>query len=160
MPSSMASAMPTSLMMGPGEYTFENATGAVGVMSVPGTPDPEIEKFRASVGSEPVTYLTVKVDNRQGTVGVDMYGVSVFTPDGQEFNYENASDYLEDIRPPGMRAELYDAFTKLGNQHGEMAMPLAVKDFVLVGPAVPARIASVKVYPTGSFNPVDALPAS
>lgn len=159
-PAGATSATPKPVVMGPGEYTFENATGTVGAISIPGTPDPEIEKLRAFVGSEPVDYLTVKVDNRKGTVGVSMFGVSILTPDGQELNYENASDYLDDIRPTGTPAELFNAFTKLGDQHREPAKPLMVKDFVLVGPAVPAGISSVKVYPTDAVNPVDALPAN
>ena len=129
---------PTPVIMGPGEYTFENATGTVGTMSIQGTPDPEIEKLRTLVKGELTTYLTVKEDNRKRTVGVNMYGVSIFTPEGQELKYVNAdSSYIDEKRPSGAPAEVYNTFVKLGNQHRETADPLEEKDFVLVGPALP-----------------------
>lgn len=145
--------------MKPGAYTFENATGTVGTLSIPGTPDPEIEKLRTFVGGKPITYLTVEVDNRKGTVGVNMYGVSIFTPDGQELKYVNADSYINAMRPANAPADVYNQFFELGNKHVGMAKPLATKDFVLVGPAVPEVITGVTVYPTGGANPVHALPA-
>jgi hypothetical protein len=145
--------------MGPGDYTFENATGTVGTMSIPGTPDPEIEKLRALINGEPTTYLTVKVDNRKGITGVNMYGISIYTPDGQELKYVNASNYISEMRPSDAPAAIYNQFIDLGNQHGDMANPLEVKDFVMVGPPVPAVISGVTVYPTGGYGEVNALPA-
>lgn len=114
---------PTPVVMGPGEYTFESATGTIGTMSIPGAPDPEIEKLRALVEGEPVTYLKVKVDNRKGTLGVNMYRVSIFTPEGQELKYVNADSYIDEMRPSGAPAEVYNSFIKLSNRHGEMADP-------------------------------------
>jgi hypothetical protein len=158
-PSSTATATPAAATMRPGEYTFENAAGAVGTLSIPGTPDPEIEKLRAYVGGESVTYLTVRVDNRKGTEAVNMHGVSIFTRDGQELKYENADAYLEDLRPSNAPAELYNSFVKLGNQHMPTSKPATVKDFVLVGPAVPEAFSKVSVYAAGTSDPANALPA-
>jgi hypothetical protein len=144
--------------MGPGEYTFENAAGAVGTMSIPGAPDPEIEKLRVFVDGAPVTYLMVKVDNSKGTAAVNMDGVSIITPGGQELKYVSAASYLDELRPVGAEAELYNTFIKLANRLKAEAKPLMVKDFVLIGPAVPEVISGVKVYTTGLSDPVDALP--
>lgn len=59
--------------MKPGTYTFENATGAKGTMQFPGKPDAEIERLRTlAPGAPKVTYLTVKVDSRQGTEAVNI----------------------------------------------------------------------------------------
>lgn len=152
-------ATPTPVILGPGEYTWENATGAKGTMSIPGKPDPEIERLRALAGGKPTHYITVKVDNRQGSVGVNMYGISIFTPEGEELQYRNADEYISDLRPDGAPAEVYNQFIDAGNKHMAMAKPKAVKTFVLTGPALPKTFTAVTVYPTGISDPVDALPA-
>jgi hypothetical protein len=145
--------------MKPGSFTFENATGAKGTMEIPGKPDPEIERLRALVKGPKVTYLTVHVDNRQGTEAVNMYGVSIFTPAGEELKYTGADKYIDSIRPGDAPAEVYNQFIAAGNKHIEMANPKGVKDFVLTGPAVPTEITGVTVYPTGISDPVEAAPA-
>jgi hypothetical protein len=155
-----AEVTPTPVAMGPGEYTWENGTGAKGTMSIPGKPDPEIEKLRALATGPAVTYLTVHVDNRQGTKGVNMYGISIFDPAGQEYKYTGVSEYIDNIRPDDEPAEVYNQFIDASNKHNEMAKPKAVKDFVLTGPALPKTFTAVTVYPTGMSNPVDALPSS
>jgi len=154
-----ATVAPTPVVMGPGEYTFENATGAKGALSIPGKADAEIEKLRVLGKGPAVTYLSVHVDNRQGTVGVNMYGISIFDPAGQEYKYTNADAYIDAIRPSDATAEVYNQFIEAGNKHMAMAKPKAVKDFVLTGPALPKTFTAVTVYPTGMSDPVDALPA-
>lgn len=154
-----AEGTPTPVVMGPGEYTFENATGAKGTIAIPGKPDPEIEKLRALVKGKPTTYITVKVDNRQGTTGVNMYGISIFTPEGEELQYKNADTYIDSLRPSDAPAEVYNQFIEAGNKHMAMAKPKAVKEFVMTGPALPDTFTAVTIYPTGGADPVDALPA-
>ena len=39
---------PSPMVLKPGQYTFKNTNDAVGTMSLPGTPDPEVEKLRAT----------------------------------------------------------------------------------------------------------------
>ena len=157
------SATPTTeapKILKPGAYTFENTTGTKGTLQIPGQPDAEIENLRALAGSTPaVTYLTVHIDNRAGTVGANMYGVSIFTPAGEELQYKNADDYIGSITPSGAPAAVYNQFIEAGNKHMAMAKPKAVKDFVLTGPAVPAEISAITVYATGMSDPVDAVPA-
>jgi hypothetical protein len=155
-----AEVTPTPVVMGPGEYTFESLAGAKGVMQIPGKPDAEIEKLRALVKGPAVTYLTVHVDNRQGAANVNMYGVSVFTPEGEELKYTNADTYIDSLRPSDAPASVYNQFIEAGNKHMASAKPKSVKDFVLTGPPVPEVITGVTVYPTGMSDPVDALPAS
>ena len=151
---------PTPTVMSPGAFSFENATGAKGTIQIPGAAVPEIEKLRALAGAAPTTYLTVKVDNRAGTTGVNMYGVSIFTPDGEELKYIRADNYVDTLRPSDAPAAIYNQFIDVGNRLGSSAAPKAVKDFVMVGPEVPEKIAAVTVYPTGGSNPVDATPAT
>jgi hypothetical protein len=162
-PSSTTAAPTTEApkILKPGAYTFENATGTKGTLQIPGQPDAEIEQLRTlSPGAPAVTYLTFHVDNRAGTVGANMYGVSIFTPAGEELQYKNADAYIDAIRPSDAPASVYNQFIAAGNKHMSMAKPKAVKDFVLTGPAVPDEIAGITVYPTGMSDPVDALPSS
>jgi hypothetical protein len=150
---------PSPVVLKPGQYTFENANDAVGTMRMPGTPDPEVEKLRALVGGEPPTYIGVTVDNQKGTEDVGMRGVSIFTADGQELKYENANTYVDQMRPPGAQAEVYNVFIKLANKLKAQAKPGTVRDFVLVGPPVPEVFSSVKVHLSGMADPLDAVPA-
>lgn len=158
--SAPAEVAPTPVVMGPGEYTWENDTGAKGTITIPGKPDPEIEKLRAIVKAKPTTYITVKVDNRQGTEPVTMHGISIFTPEGEELQYTTAYDYVGAVTPADAPAEVYNRFIEEGNKHNDPANPKAVKEFVMTGPALPETFTAVTVYPTGGFDPVDALPAS
>ena len=152
-------AIPSPVVMKPGQYTFRNANDAVGTMSIPGTPDPEVEKLRALVGGEAPTYVTATVDNQKGTEDVGMRALSIFTPDGQELKYENANTYVDQLRPPGAQAEVYNVFIKLATKLKAQAKPGTVRDFVLVGPPVPEVFSGVKVHLNGMADPVDAVPA-
>jgi hypothetical protein len=107
-----------------------------------------------------VTYLTVKVDNRKGSAYVNMYGVSVIDPAGKEYEYKPADQYINSITPKDAPAETYNKFINAGNKYMEGADPGTVKEFVLTGPALPKQFAIVRVYPSGAYDPVDALPKS
>jgi hypothetical protein len=151
---------PLPVVLRPGQYTFRNATDAVGTMSMPGTPDPEVEKLRALVGGEPPTYVTITVDNQKGTEDVGVRAVSIFTPDSQELKYENAYNYVDQMRPPGAQAEVYNVLIKFADKLKAQAKPGMVRDFVLVGPPVPEVFSGVKVHLDDMSDPVDALPAA
>jgi hypothetical protein len=74
--------------------------------------------------------------------------------------YEGLSTYIGSIRPDDAPAETYNKFINASNKHLDMADPKEVKDFVLTGPPVPAEFTAVTVYPTGAYDPVEAVPAS
>lgn len=158
-PAAAPAATLSPVVMRPGKFTFRTATGATGTLSLPGTPDPEVEKLRALVGGEAPTYVSVTIDNLTGTESVGMHSVSVFTPENQELKYLNASTYVDGMRPSGAEAEVYNVFIKLSATLKAEAKPQTAKDFVLVGPPVPEGITGVKVYASGMADPVDATPA-
>ena len=112
------------------------------------------------VNGPATTYLAAHVDNRQGTGNVNMYGVSIFTPEGKELKYENVSKYIDSIRPGNAPAAIYNQFIEASNKYAEIASPKEVLDFVLVGPPVPDEFTGITVYPTGISNPVEAKPTS
>jgi hypothetical protein len=144
----------------PGTYTFETPGGAKGTIALPGKPDPSVEALRVLGKGPKTTYVTVHVDNRQGSEDVNMYGISVFTPAGEEVKYEGASQYIDSITPKDAPAETYNKFIEGYNKHNDIAPPKAAKDFVLTGPEVPAEFTGVTVYPNGAYDPVEAAPAS
>lgn len=114
------------------------------------------------VSAPPVTYITAKVDNREGTEFINMYSLSIFTPEGKELKYKEVSAYIDELQrklPENAPSQQYNRFVDVGNSYLDGAPPLAVKDFILVGPEVPAQITGITVSPTGMFNPVPAEPA-
>lgn len=157
------SPTPSSTILSPGKYRFNAATGATGTMEIPAPPVPEIEELRSLVKEAPVTYLTAVVDNRQGSVAINMDSVSIFTPEGAEYRYQSASGYINRLRealPADAPGETRTRFDDLFNAHSGEAPPLGMKDFVLVGPPVPNEMSEIIVHPTSGFHPVPAVPAN
>lgn len=148
------------VVLKPGAYSFETAAGAKGTISLPGKPDAGVEALRVLGKGPKVTYVTVKVDNRAGTESLNMYGVSVFTPAGEEVKYEGASTYISNITPDDAPSEIYNQFVEGHNKHIASVNPKAVGEFVLTGPEVPAEFTGVTVYPNGAYDPVEATPAN
>lgn len=148
--------------MGPGEYTFQPLTGGTGALSIPGKPVADLEGLRALVKGKPVTYLTIAMDNREGSADVHIGGVSLFTPAGDEVKYQTASAYsgeLEKLLPADAPAETSNRFITAYNQHNDPVKPLTKGTVTLVGPTPPAEFTGVKVYDAYG-DPVDALPKS
>ncbi len=162
-PTAAQTPMPSSTILRPGNYRFNAATGATGTMEIPAPPVPEIEELRRLVKEAPVTYLTAVVDNRHGSVAINMDSVSIFTPEGAEYRYQSASEYitrLRDALPADAPAETRTRLDDLFIAHSGEAPPLGMKDFVLVGPPVPNEMSEIIVHPTSGFHPVPAMPAN
>lgn len=88
-----------------------------------------------------------------------MYSLSIFTPEGKELEYKGVSPYLDDLRrmlPADAPPEVFNKFIDVSDAYLDDASPLEVKNFVLVGPEVPAQMTGITVYPTGGFPPVNA----
>ncbi len=149
--------------MSPGQFEFTAPSGGKGTLALPAEPVAELESLRALVKGKPVTYVTGTIDNREGSEAINMYGVSIFTPEGEEIQYKSADTYVDELQgllPADAPSATYNLFVDAINKHQIFVKPLAKGDVVLVGPTVPQEITGVTVYPTGAFNPVDATPAS
>jgi hypothetical protein len=88
---------PAQRITGPGTYTFKALSGGTGTLQVPGAPNADIEELRPLVGAPAVTYISAAVDNRQGSAGINMYSISIFTPAGQELEYKGAHTYVDEL---------------------------------------------------------------
>lgn len=143
-------ATPTEVSVdaaGPGTYTFESLDGAVGTLNVPGAAPADLEELRAVAGSEPVTYLTGNLDNREGSESFDVYTISVYDMEGNKYDYQPAQDYIGDITPSSevVGTDVYNRFVDAYNNATTVFDPMQRGDFVMVGPELPAQIAGVSV---------------
>ncbi|NKX56283.1 hypothetical protein [Arthrobacter mobilis] len=157
--SSAPAALPAAF--GPGEYYFEYK-GATGRITLPSKPDAEIEEIRDMAGAGPVTYATVKVDNRKGTEHINMYEISVYSPEGEKFTFSGAASALDnwEIDSEVVGTDAYNRKVDVYNKHIEGADPLQVQDFVMVGQfaELPKEFTGMNVMPTGGFDSVLAVP--
>ena len=131
--------------LGPGSYTFDTGTGAVGTLEVPGEPPTDIEALRIASGGESVAYLTGNLDNREGTELFDVYTISVYDLDGNKYEYEPADDYISSIKPEDVFADNYRQYGEAQDGRSTVFDPLERGDFVMVGPPLPEQIAGVSV---------------
>lgn len=154
-----ASALPTTF--GAGEYYFEYM-GATGTITMPSDPVADVEEIREMAGVDPVTYATVKVDNRKGSEYINMYGISVYSPAGEEFEFVDASSAIADwpIDSEVVGVDAYNRSVDVNNKYLDGADPLQVKEFVMVGqfPELPEEFAGISVMPSGGFDSVLAVP--
>jgi hypothetical protein len=86
-----------------GGYELTTASGARITFTLP-TPatDPAvsaIEAYRVKVGAAPVSYLVADVDNREGTLPVNMYVVSAFSEEGRQFTFSGVADAIQGWAP-------------------------------------------------------------
>jgi len=93
----MAASTPTGpVVTGLGEYGFEVA-GATGKVTLPGEAEPTVgEAIALAKAPEPI-YVSVAVDNRQGTSDVLPVEVNVYTVAGNKVTYKSAEMFLKGL---------------------------------------------------------------
>ena len=159
--SSATSSAPTADLpvdgMGPGSYTFETADGVTGTLEVPGAAPVDIEELRTVAGAAAVLYLTGNLDNREGSDPFDVYMINVYDAEGNEYSYLPAQDYIGEITPADAEGEEYNKYSRLYNQYSTVVSAMERKDFVMVGPELPAEISGVSV--SNGFEDFGAQPA-
>ncbi|MGO1977699.1 hypothetical protein [Brachybacterium tyrofermentans] len=72
---------------GHGVYQVETEDGAVITLAVPGEAPEDLESVRESVHAEPVDYLVVDIDNRQGVEELDLHGVTLIDSQGMSYEF-------------------------------------------------------------------------
>lgn len=83
--------LPTS-----GTYVLEGMTGVVAIAEI-GVEGPEnMERMRELVGADPVTYIRIDVDNRNGTEEIGMYSWEMYDEDGNEYAFQNLNNQAVD----------------------------------------------------------------
>ena len=142
--------------MSQGSFMFESPDGATGTVKVPGEAPADIEELRTMSGADPVTYLTGTLDNRRGSEVFDVYTISVYDPEGNEYMYEPAEDYVGSIFPE-YDSETYEQYQDVQSRYNVVADALERIDFAMVGPELPEEITGVVI--SSGFDGIAATPA-
>lgn len=149
-----------------GEYFFQTADGAVGKFTFPGDPYPPVEEMRALVGAAPITYVTVVVDNRNGSVPVNMYELAAFDADGRKYTFQTVDQTLDQwmagIGTSDEEISLYNQFVDAVNANMIYADIGQVAEFVMASEDtdLPAEFTRIAIQASGMGNEVEAVPVS
>lgn len=139
---------------GPGIYEFEHegATGTVEVPTDPANPAlRRVEEYRAATGAPEVSYFIAEVDNTNGTVPVNMYGLVVVTADGEQIEAAGISEVVSGWDPalPGEGTAIY-------NDNLFRLLPGATGTALLAAPGPVDSVSRVYVLPAGGATEVEA----
>ena len=162
------------------DFHLETAEGADITVTIPATA-PQVDAMRTELGIDPVSYASATVDNREGTVRVNMYQVALYDEEGKEYLFDSASGPIGDWSPNWDWPEggeptysLQDGtviteaqYEDLNSRAGDLynanlsdVEPLAQGEILLIGPAdLPESVTGVAVQPSGMGEPYYATPS-
>lgn len=160
--------------------TMGNATVTFDVPANPADPLlADIESFRQDAGAAPVSYIIAEVDNRDGTETVNMYKISAYDADGNEYEftavYEAISNwgpsYTEEyvyVLPDGTKLDeatgsaLSDRKTTLHNAYLDNVDQSQKGTMILVSKStdLPSEFVRVGAQPSGMGEQQNAVLAS
>ena len=131
----------------------------MGTLDVPGTAPADIEDLRTEAGGDPMVYLIGNFDNREGSESFEVYSVTVYDNEGVAYEFQPAQDYIGDITPDSevVGADAYNRYVDAYNNYSTTVDAMERKDFIMVGPELPADIAGVSV--SNGFEGFGAQPA-
>jgi hypothetical protein len=138
-----------------------------------------IEAYRVKAGATPVSYLVADVDNRRGTVPVNLYAVSVFDAEGRRFTFSSVADVIHSWGPTysydfgwrmgdgsavdeAVAGTLKREATELHSANMNTAVGAAGQTRVVLASSdaqLPAEFVRVTVQPFGMGVEVEAAPA-
>lgn len=149
--------------MSPGTRVYGlSENGGDFVIATEVNPVAELEEYRERAGGEPVTYMSVDVDNREGTENINMYQVAVYDAAGNEYLFEGA-DKAVDIWQSNLDEagddEGYRDGTELYNSYiNQGAPPHQRSTMILVGDELPDEFTAVTAMPRGVFEVTPTTP--
>jgi len=139
-----------------GHYEYLGADYAhIGAFDLPGTCPEDLATALATLGASDAACITVDVDNREGTDGVNFYAVNLFDADGEQYVYQDAYSALVDLRD----ASDAEVDVDLMNKYQEFVDMGARRDVHLVYTGtspLPSAVSRVTVQPNGAFDVVEA----
>lgn len=145
---------------GPGSTWYGQAeTGGVFLVEA-GVPEPDdLKAFREAAGGAPVGYMKVDVDNRQGTDGMNMYGIDIFDASGQKYTYSLMGTQIDTWGGGNYDQEHVDLYDKYYIAAGASVHERDQNTY-LVGPSVPDNFVAMTVSPSGAFGTTEAVPVA
>lgn len=163
------------------EFEFVSTAGTVGTIQFVDKTDPrlkDVEAYLDEVSGYNREYMVVEVDNREGSESANMYGVSVYDPEGMSYEFTKASNLVDDNGPYMTSGDSYlladgskeltekehntlrDRGHKLNKGLTTMVDPLEKNTFILaieIDPGtLPSEISGVSVMAHGGFDTVKA----
>lgn len=167
-----------------GEFELQASQGTHITFELPTDPAHEdlaaIEEYRETVNVEPVTYIVVDVDNRQGTDGVTLPQLNVYDEDGTEYEFQKLDWYFTDWQPqrsweaedetywlPDETPITEDEYRALEQTHNDLEDSLtstvseAGRDTIIMahqGDDLPTEFTRVALLPYGLGEAEEALP--
>jgi hypothetical protein len=156
------------------EFYYFGSSGEVGKFKLPGEPVADAEEARKYVDAPEVTYVTVSIDNRQGTEGTTAGGINAFDADGRKYEFTDLSTQIsewQDMLPQdpewdtALSTEDYNRYIDLHNKYLHGVDVGEVKDIVLVYAGapedLPEEFTRIEVLESGTAFPgVEATPVS
>lgn len=139
--------------------------GGIYLLDVGAEGPEDLEAYREKAGADPVGYISVDVDNRQGTALINMYEVAVFDASGQKYVYQTPDssgmiDEWQDALGGIDDTASYNEGVELSNEYMHGVDPHERSTMILVGPPLPAEFSVVSVQPSGAGNAGDAVPVT
>lgn len=174
---------------GPGTYQATTQEGAELEFELPTSTDhdalQDIAEYRDAVhATDPVEYVVVDVDNRNGSESIGLPAVTVYDEAGNTYEFESITGHIDKIQPEtdweseGMPevstlvdgteipesegTELSNRGNDIHNQHTDNIEPAERGEVVLVyeGDELSDEFTRVATYPHGTMlDPVEAWPA-
>lgn len=157
-----------------GEAVTITNEGALLTVTLEAEAPADIEELRESVGQEPITYITVEIDNTEGYDTTDVLGLDIVGADGTEHEYLPASEvytewggtmrddgpneddpyWYSDAEGNEIPEEQYNALsetiTELDDTYWDtQTLPTATSTATLIGPELPAEITYAQVVGIG-----------
>lgn len=146
---------------GPGSTWYgASMDGGVFLADVGAAEPTDLEAFRETAGGEPVGYIKVDADNRQGTALMNMYSVELYDAAGQKYEYTSLGDQLDVWHDANQDGPSYDTLWDKYQSDSDAAPHQRNQEIYLVGPAVPEKFVAMTVYPSGGFDPAEAIPVA
>ncbi|MFD6176976.1 MULTISPECIES: hypothetical protein [unclassified Isoptericola] len=144
----------------PGKFVASAPSGGDLMLEVPAdSAPPDVEEYRKEIDGDPVAYIEVDVDNRDGTEYVNMYEVDIFDPDGTKYEFTNVTDaidtWTEDLPyDTNEQIDVLNEGTDLTAKYEGGASPSERKTMLLAGEEVPEEIQDIQVYAEGGVGEV------
>ncbi len=142
-----------------GKYEFTYFEGATGEFTFEGEADPEIESLRKAVNAEPVHYMNVKVDNRQGSDHAPVYQVVGYDTAGKKYVYTGINQILDEWQEevsdddPGLSNRFSEEYNKYLDSVDRSEVGFQLLAFK---GELPEGFTRVEVQPSGMGAGVDA----
>lgn len=124
-------------------------------------PVEDLEAYREQAGGEPVGYMSVDVDNREGTENINMYQVAVYDAAGNEYIFTSADEVAGEWREllGSDNVDVYNEGVELSNKYlNQGASAHQRSTMILTGPELPGEIVAVVAMPRGIFETAPTIP--